>query len=131
LTERLEANAARRLAEIQADAGPSSHFFSRHGAQTNMGQQFDRASTGFTPDGFAGNIVDSSRFLSHRGQLNAVQAAQEIYGRTGKKVFTFDVGYEVGEGFVKNATDLVRTSNVRVVFDAKGKIKRLRLCSHF
>ena len=81
--------------------------------------------TGLTPDGFAGNIVDSSRFLSHRGQLNAVQAAKEIYSRTGKKVFTFDVGYEVGEGFVRNSTDLVRTSNVRVVFDANGKIKTM------
>ncbi|MBS0264009.1 MAG: hypothetical protein JSS02_18885 [Planctomycetes bacterium] len=125
LTERLEANAARRLAEIQADAGPSSHFFSRHGAQTSIGQQFDRATTGLTPDGFSGNLVDSSRFLSHRSQLNAVQAAEEIFRRTGKKVFTFDAGYEIGEGFTRSATDLARTTNVRVVFDANGKLKTI------
>ena len=125
LTERLEANASRRLAEIQADAGPKSHFFSRHGAQTTIEQQYERALTGLTPDGFAGNAVDSGRFLSHRGQLNAVQAAEEIYARTGKNVFTFDAGYEIGEGFLKNATGLVRTSNVRAVFDANGKLKTL------
>ena len=113
------------LAKLQADAGSSSHFFSRHGAQTSIGQQFDRATTGLTPDGFAGNIVDSSRFLSHRSQLNAFQAAEEIFGRTGKKVFTFDAGYEIGEGFTRNATDLVRTTNLRAVFFANGKITTL------
>jgi hypothetical protein len=125
LTDRLEANAARRLAEVQADAGPKSHFFSRHGAQTGLEQQYDRATTGLTPDGFAGPKVDSGRFLSHRAQLNAVQAAQEIYLRTGKKVFTFDAGYVIGEGFLKDAIALVRTTNVRVVFNASGKIKTL------
>jgi len=81
--------------------------------------------TGLTPDGFSGNIVDSGRFLSHRAQLNAVQAAQEIYGRTGKKVFPFDAGYEIGEGFLKNGTASVRTTNVQAVFDSNGKLKTL------
>jgi len=121
LTERLEANAARRLSEIQADAGSKSHFFSRHGAHTTIEQQYDRALSGLTPDGFSGNIVDSGRFLSHRAHLNAVQAAQEIYGLTGKKVFPFDAGYEVGEGFLKNGTASVRTTNVQAVFDSNGK----------
>ncbi|MEI6352251.1 MAG: RHS repeat-associated core domain-containing protein, partial [Verrucomicrobiota bacterium] len=125
LVERLEANAARRLAEIQANSGPSSHFFTRHGAQTSIEQQFDRATTGLTPDGFKGNLVDSSRFLSHRAQLNAVQAAEGIFYRTGKKVFTFDAGYEIGEGFTRNATDLMRTTNVTAVFNASGNIKTL------
>ena len=51
--------------------------------------------------------------------------SEEIFSRTGKKVFTFDAGNEIGEGFTRNATDLVRTTNVRVVFDANGKIKTL------
>ena len=125
LTEPLEANAARRLVEIQADAGSKSHFFSRHGAHTTIEQQYHRALTGLTPDGFSGNIVDSGRFLSHRAQLNAVQSAQEIYGRTGKNVFKFDAGYEIGEGFLKNGTASVRTTNVQAVFDSNGKLKTL------
>jgi hypothetical protein len=78
-----------------------------------------------TPDGFSGNAVDSGRFLSHRGQVNAVQAAEEIYARTGRKVFTVEAGYEIGEGFLRNATGSVRTCNVRAVFDTNGKLKTL------
>jgi hypothetical protein len=102
LFARLEDNARRWLDAFQNSSKTSSnaHFFSRHGAQTTNAQQYTRATTGVTPDGFAGNPVNSARFLTHREQLNALHSALEINQRTGKKVFTFDAGYTVGEGYM-------------------------------
>jgi hypothetical protein len=54
-----------------------------------------------------------------------LQAATEINKRTGKKVFTFDMFYTVGEGYMKHGTEFRTTTNVTAVFDDVGRIKTL------
>ena len=115
LASQLEANAQRQLAQLQSEAGSRSHFVSRHGAQTTLEQQYTRATTGLTPDGFAGRAVDSSRFLSHRAQLTAAQKAMQLHRQTGNRVVNFEMGGIIGEGFARGGGDLIRTTNVRAV----------------
>ena len=93
--------------------------------QTTLEQQFTRATTGLTPDGRTFRPVDASRFLDNRAQLNAVQSAQEIFERTGQRVFSFDAGSTIGEGFARGGGDLIQTTNVRAVFDANGNLRTL------
>jgi RHS repeat-associated protein len=125
LASRLEANAEKMLARMEAEATSNiqssypkkeSHFFSRHGAGTTIEQQHIRATTGMTPDGVAGNKVDSSRFFSHQLQLQAAQRAQTIFRQTGKTSFSFDMKTMVGEGFTMGGGELFWTSNVTAVF---------------
>jgi hypothetical protein len=125
LAEKLEANAASKLEEFQAAAGPNSHFYSRHGAQTTIEQQWDRAVTGITPDGKSLNPVDSSRFFIHRDQLKAYQRAQELFSRTGVKNPVFDIGYPIGEGFTGGGQDWIKTTNVKAIFGPHGNLMTL------
>ena len=94
LMGRLEANAAGRLAQMES-ANPGAHFLSRHGAATTIEQQFIRATTGVTPDGVAGRIVNSSRFLSNRAQLAAAERANAVFSQTGQRSFSFEMS-EIG-----------------------------------
>ncbi|HLN29594.1 MAG TPA: hypothetical protein VK395_17735, partial [Gemmataceae bacterium] len=111
-----EKAAAKALAEMEAQAGSNSHFYSRHSPHTTLEEQFDRATTGMTPDGVAGKPVDSGRFLSHRDQLEAVKIAEDTFKRTGQTTFSFEMHNIVGEGFTKGSAELVRTSNVKAIF---------------
>ena len=111
-----EKAAAKALAEMEAQAGSNSHFYSQHSAHTTLEEQFDRATTGMTPDGVAGKPVDSGRFLSHRDQLEAVKIAEDTFKRTGQTTFSFEMHNIVGEGFTKGSAELVRTSNVKAIF---------------
>ena len=115
LGSKLEANAGRRLAELEK-ANSGAHFLSRHGAATTLEEQYTRATTGLTPEGFSGRAVDSSRFLSNQAQLSAVQRAQTIFQQTGRSSFSFQMEEIVGEGFLRGGGELVRTSNVQAVF---------------
>ncbi len=112
---KIEANAARQLAEMESET-PNAHYFSRHGAGTTLDQQFTRATNGLTPNGVAGRAVDSSRFLNNQIQFNAAQRAQTIFRQTGKTSFSFNMGVTVGEGYLRGGSDLLRTTNVLAVF---------------
>ncbi len=112
---KIEENATRQLAKLEKGT-PDAHYFSRHGAGTTLEEQYIRATTGFTPDGFAGRTVDSSRFLSNQAQLNAVQRADTIYRQTGNTSFSFNFGEVIGEGYAKGGGDLIRTTNVQAVY---------------
>lgn len=75
-----------------------------------------RATTGLTPDGFAGVSVDASRFLSNQAQLRAVQRAQTIFRQTGRRSFSFQMEGIIGEGYLRGGVELVETTNVQAVF---------------
>jgi hypothetical protein len=115
IAEKIEANAAQQLAKMEGKT-TGAHYFSRHGAGTTLDQQYTRATTGLTPDGFAGKPVDASRFLSNQAQLNAVQRAQTIYKQTGQASFSFNMGEVIGEGYTKGGGNLIITTNVQAVF---------------
>ncbi|MGF9797985.1 hypothetical protein, partial [Brevibacillus agri] len=122
LAAKIEANAMAQLRKMEQASG--AHFFSRHGAQTTLAQQYNRAITGLTPDGIAGRMVDSSRFLTHLKQLNAVQRAETIFRQTGKTVFDFDMGEIIGEGYLRGGGNVINTTKVQAVFK-DGKLVTL------
>ncbi|GAB2700591.1 hypothetical protein GCM10027037_26800 [Mucilaginibacter koreensis] len=97
---------------------PNAHFVSRHGAGTTLAEQYNRATTGVTPDGKQGRPVNASRFISNVIQLEALNKAKQIYNTTGKTSFTFDMGYTVGEGYLKGGDNghVTTTSDVQAVF---------------
>ena len=105
IAELSEANAARYLDRLQAEAraaNPNTHFFDRHGFNTTLEQQYTRASTGLTPDNVQQNfLVDSSRFLTARDQVAAIDRAQSIHLLTGQPVVNVNMGSIIGEGFTK------------------------------
>jgi hypothetical protein len=115
LASKIELNAGNQLAKME-NGTQGAHYYSRHGAQTTLDEQYTRATTGVTPDGFAGRTADSSRFLSNQAQLNAAQRAETIYQQTGKTNITFDTGEIIGEGYLKGGGDLVRTTNVTAYY---------------
>lgn len=63
--------------------------------------------------------------MTHRDELNAVQSALEINKRTGERVFTFNAGYTVGEGYLKGGMEFRTTTNVTAVFDGSGRLKTM------
>jgi filamentous hemagglutinin len=80
--------------------------------------------TGMTPDGFAGRVVNAARFVTHQAQLRALQRALTIFRQTGQRVFEFDMGGIIGEGFLKGGTTYAQTTTVLAVFKA-GKLLTL------
>jgi hypothetical protein len=117
-----EQSALRILQEAEANAAPGAHFLSRHGAQTTLEQQFVRARTGVTPEGLAGNPVDSGRFLSHQAELAAYNRALELYKASPQSQIVFEMDSVIGEGFTKFGKALVRTTNVVARFDKSGRM---------
>jgi hypothetical protein len=119
-----DANTGRRLAEIDQAGG--GHSYARHGPQTTPEELMNRVHTGLTPDGVAGQPQAASRFLSNQDQLEAIQRAQTIRAQTGDDVLDVQMDRIIGEGYPRNALsydDLIRTSNVRVVFNTDGTVK--------
>ncbi|GAB4044466.1 DUF6443 domain-containing protein [Spirosoma litoris] len=111
----IEANAGRQLASMEA-ATQGAHFLSRHGAGTTLAQQEIRALTGLTPDGISRRAVDASRFLSNQMQLQAAQRAQTIFNQTGQSVVNFNMGFIVGEGYLKGGSAVIQSTNVQAIF---------------
>jgi hypothetical protein len=116
----LEANAGRRLAEMEA-TNPGAHFYSRHGAGTTLQQQYVRATTGLTPEGLQLKPADSSRFLSNQAQYQALTRAETIFQNTGRNAFTFDMGIPMGNGYLRGGGSILTTSRVTAVFHG-GKL---------
>jgi hypothetical protein len=138
--QRAEEIALRYLTNLQ-NSIPEAHFVSRHGAQTTIEQQFDRATTGLTPDGAHQTIRSASRFFSHQLQLSAVNDALSIMnGNSGtntlsysynaaNRTLTMQMNLLVGEGFTAitspEGLGLVQTTNVKVFFNQHGQIKSI------
>lgn len=109
-----EANAARRLQELESSI-PGAHFVEKHGAQTTLQAQLERAQFGRNPttgiietypNGNPKIPSSATRFFGNRDQLNAINRAQNIFEITGdvtlaERPIKFD--YLVGEGYKKTS----------------------------
>lgn len=117
-------SAGAQLAEMEASSG--GHFLSRHGAQTSLSSQYQRAISGMTPEGVVLKEVDASRFLSHEFQLEAAKMAQSRNMITGESAFNFSMGKTIGEGYLKGggAGSYMTTQTVRAIFK-DGKLQTL------
>ncbi|MDN4621054.1 pre-toxin TG domain-containing protein [Paenibacillus sp. PsM32] len=116
----IENNAQLQLSRMESSTN-GAHYYSRHGAQTTLQQQYLRATNGYTPDGYAGRIGDASKFLSNQIQLNTAQRAETIYNQIGRNSFSFDRGENIGEGYLRGGQNLVSSSKVTAVF-RNGKL---------
>jgi len=119
INDRLESLASDRLTTLEQSI-PGAHFQGRHGAQTTLPQQYDRAVNGIDPITNQvryradGSLVtpNSSKFMSARDQINAIERATNIYERTGSKVLAerpIVFKTQAGEGYY-GGTGLYDTS---------------------
>lgn len=132
IDELAEANAYRRLQEIESSV-PSAHFLEKHGAQTTLQSQLERAQFGRNPttgvvetypNGKPKIPSSATRFLSNRDQLNAIDRAQNIYRVTGdmalaERPIKFD--YLIGEGYRKSTLTYGNSYSAQVWF-RKGQV---------
>lgn len=131
IDNRLENLASDRLAKLEQSI-PGAHFQGRHGAQTTLQQQYERAVNGIDPitnqvryraDG-SPVTPNSSKFMSARDQINAIERATNIYERTGSKVLAehpIVFKTQAGEGYY-GGTGLYDTSySVQVWFNRTRK----------
>jgi hypothetical protein len=131
ISDRLEIIASDRLASLEQSI-PGAHFQGRHGAQTTLAQQYDRAVNGIDPiTGQAryranGTLAtpDSSRFMSARDQINAIERATNIFESTGSKVLAerpIVFRAQAGEGYY-GGTGVYDTSySAQVWFNKVGQ----------
>jgi filamentous hemagglutinin len=118
-----EQYAVTQLERLQA-SNSGAHFLSRHGSETTIDEQYIRATTGLTPDGVQGPIVDATRFVSNQDMLDAAMQAIKQYNSTGASSFDFVMGRVIGEGYTKGGANYLVTQNVRAVF-RNGKLYTL------
>lgn len=117
-----EALAARELVIAESEVS-GAHFLSRHGAQTTLQQQLQRATTGMSPDGVAGRAVASYRFLSNQLQLEAYKAAKAAYTPAMAGGGTvINMGKTVGEGYLRGGGAVQTSTSVQVYFNNSGEI---------
>ncbi|MFJ5239837.1 type IV secretion protein Rhs, partial [Pseudomonas neuropathica] len=128
-----EENAYRRLHEMENPQN-GEHFLEKHGAQTTLQSQFERAMTGRNPttgviETYIGGSKDgepkipsaATHFLSHRDQLNAIYRAKLILRQTDLQTSRrpMDMGKIVGEGYTKEGV-YGQQKNAVVILRANG-----------
>jgi hypothetical protein len=132
LDELAESNAYRRLQEIESST-PGAHFLEKHGAQTTLQSQLERAQYGANPttgivetyaNGKPKIPSSATRFLSNRDQLNAIDRAQNIYRLTGDVTLAerpINFNYLIGEGYKKTSLAYGQSYSAQVWF-RQGKV---------
>lgn len=113
----------RRLTGMM-DPGDTAHFLEKHGPQTTLRQQYERANTGGWPDAGGTKRYDASRFFNPEDMESAIHQAMN-QRQPGQLQVPIDMGKPIGEGFLKAspANGILpeyRQSNIVLVnFDAK------------
>jgi hypothetical protein len=97
--------AQQRLGQMQQQftrlmARGDAHFLTKHGPQTSLAQQYERASTGGWPDPAGTRPSDASRFFNPEDMEDAIRRAMAQY-QPGVRRVEIDMGKPVGEGFMK------------------------------
>ncbi len=132
-----EANAHKELQKMEA-ATPGAHFLEKHGAQTTLPSQLERASTGknpttgvietFTKGKKAGQAKlpsAATRYISHRDQLNAINRALQIFKRTGDVDLAaepIERGRKIGEGYKKGSLSYGSQTKAVTRISDQGKV---------
>ncbi|MGZ7458195.1 RHS repeat-associated core domain-containing protein [Pseudomonas sp. Ma2-10] len=134
IDELAEANAYRRLDEMER-ATPGAHFLEKHGKQTSLASQRERATTGRNPTTGAIERYTSgrragqpkipsaaTRFISYRDQLNAIHRAQLIFRRNGHAASKepMNMGKQIGEGYKRGGLVYGKQTDAVVILDRAG-----------
>ncbi|WP_312847557.1 RHS repeat-associated core domain-containing protein [Serratia fonticola] len=124
INELAEANAYRRLQEMES-MNPNSHFLERHGTQTSLESQLERATNGTNPTTGAQQHIPTAvtRFNSHRDQLNTIQRAQTIHRQSGGIVtrVTIPYGRTTGEGYSINGPTYGTSRTAKIILTPSGQ----------
>lgn len=100
-------------------ASARSHFFERHGPVLNEEDIIERSKNGnIAFSGVRGRPVDSSKWITHRDLLRAIESALDHWEKGARPKggsFNFEFEHPIGEGFPKGQEMLVRTRFARVI----------------
>jgi hypothetical protein len=121
-----------RLGQMQQQFTPlmaksDAHFLTKHGPQTSLADQYERATVGWPNRN--GKLVpaDASRFFNPEDMEDAIRLAMAQYSGNPDVPVVVPMGKPIGEGFVKVGPNNpgprpeYRQSNaVRVIFDQSG-----------
>ncbi|KQV10348.1 type IV secretion protein Rhs [Pseudomonas sp. Root329] len=134
IDELAEANAYRRLDEMER-ATPGAHFLEKHGKQTSLNSQRERAMTGRNP---TTGVIErytsgkkagqpkipsaATRFISYRDQLNAIHRAQLIFRTNGHAASKepMNMGKQIGEGYKRGGLVYGKQKNAVAILDNTG-----------
>jgi hypothetical protein len=127
LTENI---ANKRLMDLEQSIqtqGVNAHFVGKHGSNTTISQQYNRAVHGIDPItgtrqvNNAGNTIynDSTRFFSAKDQINSIERAMNIYRRTVDiNLAQAPIRYNsiIGEGYKRITGDYGTSRSVQTYF---------------
>jgi hypothetical protein len=106
-------------------AGRDSHFLERHGPMLRIGEVLQRAESGVLEvSGLVGRPVASTRWLRHSDLRSALVSAIEHWesgARPAGGRFAFEFDRDIGEGFLKEGGDLIKT-RIAIVIIRDGEI---------
>ena len=134
IDELAEANAYRRLDEMEKSTR-GAHFLEKHGKQTSLESQRERAMTGRNP---TTGVIErytsgrkagqpkipsaATRFISYRDQLNAIHRAQLIFRRNGHAASKepMNMGKQIGEGYKRGGLVYGKQKDAVVILNETG-----------
>jgi len=134
IDELSEANAYRRLDEMERST-KGAHFLEKHGKQTSLESQRERAITGRNPttgvierytkgkkEGQPKIPSAATRYISYRDQLNAIHRAQLIFRQSGHAASKepMNMGKQIGEGYKRGGFEYGRQADAVVILDRNG-----------
>ena len=119
---------AKRLIEGAANGNKNAHTLEKHGKQTTREQQLNRATEGINPDGKQAYKTDSSRWLRNVDTSDGLEVAKRFWkqrrqfspGRNDDVTIFFDK--PIGEGYLKNNNQLIKTNKAVFRFNEKGDL---------
>jgi hypothetical protein len=116
-------------------ATPGAHFLEKHGKQTSLASQRERAMTGRNP---TTGVIErytsgrragqpkipsaATRFISYRDQLNAIHRAQLIFRRNGHAASKepMNMGKQIGEGYKRGGLVYGKQTDAVAMLDRTG-----------
>ena len=119
------------LTQLQhGEAISGSHSLDRHGADTTLAQQYERAVNGTLPDGATGRPTDATRFLSQVDHLATVTEAERLIQQGNIINGTIDIpmGFNIGEGFRRGGGSVSFVEGIQV---ARGYVRNGQLTTLF
>jgi len=114
----------------QGEVVSGSHSLDRHGAETTLAQQYERATNGTLPNGDPGRPFDSTRFLSQVDHLATVREAERLIqqGNIVNGSVRVPMGFNIGEGFRRSGGS---NSYVEGIQEAFGYVSNGKLTTLF
>ncbi|MDH4134159.1 MAG: LysM peptidoglycan-binding domain-containing protein [Gammaproteobacteria bacterium] len=116
--------AQQRLGQMQQQfsslmAKGDAHFLTKHGPQTTLAQQYERASVGWPDKNGKLTTADASRFFNPEDMEDAMRRAMVEFKTSPQKSIEVPMGKPIGEGFMRTGAlpDYRQSSIVRVNFD--------------